>query len=57
MNDYVNNDYFVSNNTKQPTTETINNQDYGIEIKQKESIDAYKKSESYFRKIKINVEE
>ena len=56
MNKYVGNDYFVDNNTKQTSEETISNKDYGIEIKQKESIDAYKKSESYFRKIKINVE-
>lgn len=56
MNNYVNDDYFVDNNTKQSSEETFSNKDYGIEIKQKERIDAYKKSESYFRKITINVE-
>ena len=55
MNDYVENNYFVENNTKRESGHVSDNPDYNISIKNKEKIDAYKKSESYTKKIKVTI--
>ncbi|MHB8278997.1 MAG: hypothetical protein ACYDIA_15295 [Candidatus Humimicrobiaceae bacterium] len=57
MNDYVDNNYFLENNTKSESVHVSDNTDYDISIKNKEKIDAYKKSESYSKKIKVTIVE
>jgi len=49
------NNYFITNNTE-TNQKLYSDLDYSIEIKNKDQIDAYKKSESFSKKIKVNVE-